>query len=689
MTLPAQGAPGRGGKLLPAVLFPSLLFLNGFLVSPFIGWYDSGEMVGATACLGISHPSGQVLFHLLGKCFMLLPFYTPAWRLGFLSALCSALASFVFWRLACRLSPRRGTHGWMGLLTVIWSLSLPWWRYSLVPLVYSLYLFLALFLLWILDLEGDSKWSRRGEILFLFVLGAGIVFRPTLFFVLPFAGIFLLWKGRNSGERMAKRFLVGGSCFILGWSNALYLPLRSALKPSVAFADLTHWAPFVRHVLALKFSNYVGAVSAANVWTVLSQMAGHYWNELTPFGVVLAVTGFFAVLILRNRVPAFLFVAMGWAALETLFVFTIPFPTFESHQVIFSWAVSGLLAAYGLGAISREIGRYNRPRLTKWIVLYLLAGGVTQVLSISHLVDRKMDRSAEDYARNLLTLMGKDALYYPSEENEYFPLAGYQQSYGFHKGVELIEPGTPPSEIAPLIHYALGVGRKFFVTRQYPLPPGFSFETWGPLYRVAPGNIPGLSILPLTKEPTLAAWNEVELRKVELIPSELAAGDILTLHYLWARRGPGGEDGTSQVMVLFLDEKGNYPLKDGVFWLHDIHDPPLYSFTRLMPGRVYDEERVLMIPSDFPPGNYRMVVALQKTLPEIHEGHESFRKEFYERASAQNLEKFMGRGAGQSLVQFSLDTGKNGSDFWPMTRGIKLDGDPRFAQVGTLKVKAP
>jgi hypothetical protein len=176
------------------------------------------------------------------------------------------------------------------------------------------------------------------------------------------------------------------------------------------------------------------------------------------------------------------------------------------------------------------------------------------------------------------------------------------------------------------------------------------------------------------------------LRKLEVIPPEVETGGILTLHYLWARRGPGSEDGVGQVMVLFLDEKGNYPLQDGVFWLHDIHEPPLYSFARLKPGRVYNEERVFMIPSDFPPGIYRIVMALQKTPPEIQTGHESFRQEFYERAAAQNLDKFMGRGENKALVQFSVGTGKGGNDFWPMTEGVVALGDVRFAEVGTVNI---
>ena len=679
MTLPPKGSPARWGYL-----FPCLLLLNGFLVSPFLGWYDTGEMVGATACLGISHPSGQVLFHLLGKGFLLFPFFTPAWKLGFLSAFCSALASFFFWRLACRLSPKTQTQGWMALLTLVWSLSLPWWRYSLVPLVYALYLLIGLFLLWVLGVEGDSRQARRREWLFLFVLGAGVVFRPTLFFALPFGGVLLLWKGRGNGEGILKRLVAGLSLFILGWSTALYLPLRSALKPSIAFADATRLIPFLKEVLALKFSNYVGTVSVQNILTVFSQMAGHYWTDLTPLGAALILGGAYAAIRFRREVPAFLWAALGWAALETLFVFTIPFPTFESHQVLFSWAVAGLLSAFGLGRLEPFIARKAMGQ--KIVLLVLFVWALVQALSLEHLWERRSDRSADDYARNLLTLMGKDALYYPSEENEYFPLAGYQESFGFHRGVDLIEPGTPPSQIAPLIQSALLNGRRFFVTRKYPLAPGFSFETWGPLYRIVMGNIPDLSTLPLSKEPPLAAWHKMELRKLEVIPPEVEAGGILTLHYLWARKGPGTEDGAGQVMVLFLDEKGNYPLKDGVFWLHDIHEPPLYSFARLKPGRAYNEERVLMIPSDFPPGIYRVVMAFQKTPSEIRSGHESFRQEFYERAAAQNLEKFTGRGENQALVQFSAGAAKGGDDFWPVTEGVVMSGDNRFAEVGTVRI---
>jgi len=55
------------------------------------GWQDAGEFLAATSCLGVSHPSGQPLYHLLGKLFLDLPLGPPAWRLGLMSAAAAAL----------------------------------------------------------------------------------------------------------------------------------------------------------------------------------------------------------------------------------------------------------------------------------------------------------------------------------------------------------------------------------------------------------------------------------------------------------------------------------------------------------------------------------------------------------------------------------------------------------------------
>src|SRR5581483_9700726 len=457
-------------------LFLGLLFTNVFLVSPYIGWYDSGEMVGTTVCLGISHPSGQVLFHLLGKIFLLLPWGTVAFRLGLMSAVCSALASVLFFDLACRLaeklaSAKKGTipndlKRWMLLLTLAWSLSLPWWRYSLTPLVYALHLLLALLLIWAVRSDKPGKWF-----LAFFILGVATVFRPTQFFVIPFVGLAFLLEWKRLPRKTIKNLILPLPFWGLGRSTALYLPLRSALHPEMAYGELTDLKSFFHHVMALKFSKYVGAVSFNTVFEIFRQMAFHFWSDLTPLGVALLCLGFVYLLVKHGKIPVFLWIGLGWGLLEVLFVFTIPFPTFESHQILLGWVFSGLVAALGLIWIDQKMRAVLVRRL--WVELILVAFLLAQFSQIGHLWDRKKEQGAEDYARNILALMEPGALYVPSEENEYFPVAGYQQSFAFRKDVDVIEPGIDPARIAPKIKMGLSQGRPLYVTRRWALPPGY------------------------------------------------------------------------------------------------------------------------------------------------------------------------------------------------------------------------
>ncbi len=688
---PVRKPKAAGGEWrVPTLLFLGLATLNACFISPFIGWYDSGEMVGATACLGISHPSGQVLFHLLGKVFLLLPWGSPAWRLGLMSAVCSALASALFWVLGGRLAAQMGERGealsannklWLVLLTLAWSLSQPWWVYSLTPLVYALHLLLGFLVLWALGLQKPGKWF-----LAFFILGVATVFRPTQFFALPFVGAFFLWDLWKGRKPALKTLLLSGICFGLGRSTLLYLPLRSALHPDIAFGDLTHPMALLRHVLALKFSNSVGANSFSNMLHVAGMMAGRFWTDLTPFGLFLLVWGLGLVYWKKEKVPVFLWVALGWGLVEGLFVFTIPFPAFEPHQVLLGWAYGGLVAGLPLAVV----GQFFRKGLSRSAVMNILLAAfvLAQLSSAGHLWERKKERGAEDYARNLLTIMSPDAFYMPTEENEYFPVVGYQQSFGFRKDVEVLEPGNDPQTVGPRIQEALTKGRPLYVTRKWDLPPGWSYRVWGPLLQVVPQGIVGESF-PAPKARLVAAWGGLELAGVEVDPSAVKAGGILQVTYHWTRLKAGAQDSSDMVVALFIDPRGNYWTRDGVFWLHDIHELPAGKPAAMKLGRPYEDRRILFIPSDFPPGNYALVVGLQKQEP-VGKGQESFGREFYERNSAQNLDKFMGRGEKGAMVQFSSEAGEawKGS-LWPVTQSEYPIADPRFVPVAKVQIQAP
>ncbi len=236
---------------------------------------------------------------------------------------------------------------WLLFLTLAWSLSMPWWRYSLMPLVYALHLLLGMLVLWALSLE---KQRRNGPWLFSsweWPPSSGPPsFSPCLSWDYSFFGNGESQKAENNRQKV---FLFALLSFALGRSTALYLPLRSALHPEIAYGDLTHLADFIRHVLAMRFSHFVGVVTVSTVGSVLRQMLAHLWGDLTPMGTALLTWGIGLAVRSRKKIPVFLWVGMGWGLLEVLFVFTIPFPTFESHQVLLGWVYSGLVGNPSLG----------------------------------------------------------------------------------------------------------------------------------------------------------------------------------------------------------------------------------------------------------------------------------------------------------------------------------------------------
>ena len=71
-----------------------LIFLASFglfliSASPTVSFEDTGELVWAADCLGVTHPPGYPWLTMLGALFMRLPAGDPAFRMTLLSA-CSA-----------------------------------------------------------------------------------------------------------------------------------------------------------------------------------------------------------------------------------------------------------------------------------------------------------------------------------------------------------------------------------------------------------------------------------------------------------------------------------------------------------------------------------------------------------------------------------------------------------------------
>jgi hypothetical protein len=282
--------------------------------------------------------------------------------------------------------------------------------------------------------------------------------------------------------------------------------------------------------------------------------------------------------------------------------------------------------------------------------------------------------------------MQTGALYVPAEENEYFPVVGFQQSFRFRTDIQVMEPGSDPKVMEKNIRLSVVEGRSLYVTRKWPLPAGWRYEPRGPLLRVTSEPLSSEA----GKEPKTSpevSWERIGFSSVCIKPSEVQAGGWAEIDYNWVRQGKSAADESRALIALFVDDEGNYLLKNGVHWLHDIHALSPGWISLMKPGRMYTEKRILFIPSDFPPGHYRLAVGLQKNAPERVKGTEAFNLEFYEREEEQNLQKFMGRGGEEGLIQSSpLTTQGTAEGLRMVTQSAKPLRDPRFAVVAELDI---
>jgi hypothetical protein len=78
---------------LGALLFVSVLSVYAATMHPAVSGGDNGELLGCACELGIAHPPGYPTFTMLGFLFFkYFPFGRPAYRIGFMSAMCDAMA---------------------------------------------------------------------------------------------------------------------------------------------------------------------------------------------------------------------------------------------------------------------------------------------------------------------------------------------------------------------------------------------------------------------------------------------------------------------------------------------------------------------------------------------------------------------------------------------------------------------
>lgn len=215
---------------------------------PFIYVGDSGELVTASAVLGVAHPPGYPLYVLLGRLFSLLPAGEIALRVNLLSALAGAAAASILALLLLGSSKggdrRREAIVAAAAVVLLFAFARISWSQMVVAEVYGLnVLIIALILL--------ALFRGARPALTFFLLGLGVANHQTVLLLLP--GI-LYYYGVTG--RLSLRFAAeGAAAFIGACTLYLYLLVRPDSPELFAWRKPDDWGALLGHMVREQYGS--------------------------------------------------------------------------------------------------------------------------------------------------------------------------------------------------------------------------------------------------------------------------------------------------------------------------------------------------------------------------------------------------------------------------------------------------
>jgi hypothetical protein len=360
-------------------IIPALLSLFVFIVyvhnlSRFVYAGDVGDLVTAAAVGGVAHPPGYPLFTLLG--FLLnnkIPLFTPAFKVGLISAASSALGVLFFYFLINRLVKSR-------LISVLSSLILAfsyfYWFYSEIGEVFALNNFFAILLLFLSTVffqEGKRKY------LYLLTLFTGLSLTNHHTIVLIFPSILILIFSRFSKEvREDWRILLKLiSLFLLGLSIYAYVPIASSFNPPVNWGHVNNLDSFMSLILRKSYGTFsAGFFEMPSFAQRVFILKFYFFNLMTQLTLAVVVISTIGAIVLyrKKQYKLLLSMVLGFIFSGPAFIVYAGFPLYNSFTLginerflVLSSIFVVILFPFGLSALVAKLAHLLKRSMYKKI----------------------------------------------------------------------------------------------------------------------------------------------------------------------------------------------------------------------------------------------------------------------------------------------------------------------------------
>ena len=444
-----------------AAVFFLIFVVYLITISPTVSFWDSGEFIATSHILGVPHPPGTPFYVVLGRIFAMIPGMESALGVNFMSAITGALACLFLYLITIKiLLLWRGrpetlrdkvtlyASGASAALASAFAGS--YWTNSIEAEVYSPAAFIMAFTVWLMLKWGETykeTGSRNYLLLICYLLALSVGLHLGTVLVLPSFILFALlldWRIFTDVKFLILVVFVG----LLGLSNHMFLPIRSALNPAIDEANPERWVAFKNCLLRKQYKPMNPFLRQAP-WSFQFGMFWRYFKEQWSSGgmswtVLLIIVGAAGSLVhfLKERKT---FVLIG-----SLFLITslglIIYMNFTDHEVrerdyffahgfFFFCIWIGIAYAYFMDKI-RDWLQSDKLAYLGTAVLFAFVLSTIVVNFESH--DRRGDYNAYDYAYNLLSTVDREGMIFTNGDNDTFPLWFMQEVEGYRKDVRVL-----------------------------------------------------------------------------------------------------------------------------------------------------------------------------------------------------------------------------------------------------------
>lgn len=281
------------------ILFFAFLYVHNLSRSVYGG--DVGDFVTTAAIGGVAHAPGYPIFVFVGFLLIhLLPFFTPAFAMGLISAAAGVGGILVVYLLVKQLT-KSVLSGSVAALTL--GFSYLFWFYSEIAEVFALHAFFVLVLFYLAILFDKTR-KRKWFFWFAFTIGMAAITHQSIVLFVP-SYLIILFKSFWKSKKKVQMSLIGLGLFFLPWLSYIYVFIASSHHPAVNWDNVHDLKTFLQLVLRKDYGTFKAGLFPAPVWAQRIVIVKTYLftvlNQVTIPVLLLSAVGFWGLLRTAKR----------------------------------------------------------------------------------------------------------------------------------------------------------------------------------------------------------------------------------------------------------------------------------------------------------------------------------------------------------------------------------------------------